>query len=436
MEEDKISSINIDGKEYAINDAVTSKLLTDTIEAINKNNSTFVSRLNDMNDRLEELKTVGEIFSKGSPGQILVKTETGYEWQDVSFSSNKSQLTFTNQPTATVFKTGKISVKWDEVENADSYIVNTNKKELVDTNSYNVTNFGGDILIKAISNSNEICDSDYVIANKVYDESEPSAFYNLYDILWSDGEVTQEIRPVADGVVPVAICVIPTNWLDENENARFVSLKYVTSDNISGSSYKSDHLCWGSYNPEPDPVKDYYIQYACKSQQSGTDSTTAHYYWNSTRYDEIPDLRDHDSWTQVYKEHKEHIADYALTDINGRLNTSYINVPGNIEAELDLKTYLTSFTVSGVDSGEWYLPAAGEIIHFTFNMKFGLNDIVKEIHDIYPSDCVEGYEITRYWSSTVNNEFNAYCSEISEDYVNIMSYRRDYTSCVVAFLEK
>lgn len=440
MENDKISSIEIEGIQHFIIDADTSELLHDTILTINKNTSAISTRINDINERLSNLeesdilKLLKKIFSEGNVGQLLSKTENGYEWKDISFASDKSQLML-SQPTATVYKTGKTVIEWNEVENADSYIVNTNKKEITDKNSHEVNNFDGDIFVKAVCVNNDIYDSDYVLANKIYDDTEPNYIYNLYDILWSDGEVTQEVRPVSDGVIPVALCVIPTNWIDEGEKARFVSLKYVSSNKNNGS-LNIDSLSWGSYNASPDPVEPYYLDKACKSMRNDQDTSTAYYYWNSTNYDEIPDLRDHDSWMKVYSEHLEHIVDYAITDIDGKTNTVNINVDGNIESSRDLKRYLPNFMISGVDSTEWYLPAAGELIHFTFNINFELNNIIKEINKVYPNDCVQSFANTKYWTSTVNNKYNAYCSEISTEYVNIIPYRRDYGNAVVAFLQK
>ena len=81
-----------------------------------------------------------------------------------------------------------------------------------------------------------------------YDSSDNQllTIYNLFDILWSDGKATQNVRPVSDGVIPVGLCVIPTNWLGPNKKARFMSLKYMVSDVSENDGLHKENLYWGA----------------------------------------------------------------------------------------------------------------------------------------------------------------------------------------------
>lgn len=285
------------------------------------------------------------------------------------------------------------------------------------------------------------------VSYKEIEVPEEEVSYNLYDILWSDGTATQEIRPVSDGVTPVGLCVIPTGWLDEGEKARFVSLKYMNSTTPETGGLAVETLYWGvGYtNKWQDPLIDYYVGWLCRDEVDGRLGDTVYGYCNvkAPEASNFKDLRDQDNWTYTLEYCKQNPNRYAIGDMNGKQNMANISVEGAYNTNgPDMKNQVAKYAPKGTKAGDWYVPSAAELLQFTFRLKTdmntpSINGKVAEIAALYPQDCVTKFvDNNAYWSSTVANEMQGWSSYVNGDNVGLSCYNRDGKYRVVAYLLK
>lgn len=286
------------------------------------------------------------------------------------------------------------------------------------------------------------------VSYKEVEIPEKEVSYNLYDILWSDGTATQEIRPTSDGVTPVGLCVIPTGWLDEGEKARFVSLKYMSSSTPASGGLAVETMYWGTgfTNKWQDPLIDNYVGWLCRDEVDGKLGDTVYGYCNLKvpEASNFKDLRVEDNWKYTLEYCKQNPNRYAIGDIDGKQNTANASVDGMYyeEGAADMKRQVAQYAPKGTKAGDWYVPAAGELLQFTFKLKSdtnspAINDKVAEIAKVYPQDCVTKFvDNNAYWTSTVANELQGWSSYVNGDNVGLSCYNRVGKYRVVAYLKK
>ena len=296
---------------------------------------------------------------------------------------------------------------------------------------------------------------DNIVHYDPLDDELPSSTYELFDILWSDGRATQEVRPVSEGVFPVGICVVPTDWFAPGEKARFVSLKYMSSTDPANGSLNREKLYWGAYNTSPDPVTSSYRPYLCKdaSDEKLGDSTTYGYCYSFLYPRGIPIIGApwyKEQWDMIYSYCSQNPGKYAVGDFDGKKNTAAISVDGNYysTAAKDMKTCVAAYKTEGTQAGEWYIPSAAEMIYAMIRLTedmiptpvytgVTLNDILAKLQKLYPNHCVSKFVSDEYyWTSSVTNAAKAVCC-VKYDYcAGIESQNRNTGSYVLAFLQR
>ena len=203
-----------------------------------------------------------------------------------------------------------------------------------------------------------------------YDEASENKEYKYLDILWNDGKVTAEIREPEGDLAPVAICVIPTDYLGRKEKARFMSLLYV--DKTGKGSASEVSMNWGPDSPsENDPLANMYTMLMCKNVTNPSIDITESFVWNNSSISNTcPNLRYNEEGT-AWKNAKQYLSDpekkYIVGDIYGKNNTKRIwetlDFAGNTNyAFVNLK----NFNPYNLDL-EWYIPAGGELANMMFN---------------------------------------------------------------------
>ena len=194
--------------------------------------------------------------------------------------------------------------------------------------------------------------------------------YKFLDILWSDGTITSEIREPKADLAPIAICVIPTNYLNGGEKARFMSLLYV--DKTGNGSTTPVTMNWGPNSPsDDDPLADLYTLNICKNVTNPSADVTngGSFTWTSTS-NTWPDLRYNEEGT-AWKNAQQYLSDpekkYVMGDIDGKGNTDKILGALNFADNTNYAfVNLKNFKPNGIELN-WYIPAAGELLNMLFN---------------------------------------------------------------------
>lgn len=250
--------------------------------------------------------------------------------------------------------------------------------------------------------------------------------YNFLDILWNDGQITADLREEDaekdPDLAPVAICVIPTDYLGEGEKARFMSLLHVDKSAEGTGSVNPVTMNWGPNSPSSDdPLADMYTMNICKDVTNPSTNVQGggSFTWTSTS-NTWPDLRYNEDVT-AWKDAQQYLEGdkYVMADINGKSNTKRIwealdfadntnyafvnlnNFKPNVHAVHDIKF-------------KWYIPAAGELLNMLFNTGYdkytangnkvpegSLCHRMQQISEKYPGKSATSVGFSyNYWSSS------------------------------------
>ena len=232
---------------------------------------------------------------------------------------------------------------------------------------------------------------------------------NRFDILYSDANgnlsFSSEVLPVSEGKTPIALCVAETNFFGASEPARLMSLKYL--DCTAGGSLTAVRLGGGNTNVLDDNI----ISNLYKNVDTfdyDSYSKTA-YYLNGNNHPgknnvpgtpQIPNLFTNDNKWNLNELGTKN--EYAITMVNGRetndrLCARYenINVAGVGTTIFGAYTY----TTLGTSSGDWYIPALGELAMIVGQI-ININNKLSQISNIYPNDCISSLTPGSYMSCT------------------------------------
>ncbi len=113
-------------------------------------------------------------------------------------------------------------------------------------------------------------------------------------------------------------------------------------------------------------------------------------YWGASGTD-IPDLTNYATSSE------------AITDFNGKNNTDVIiatHISLGLTATESAAVYCSEYSTLGTNSGDWYLPAAGELYSYVYNNHGILNSIMNKLGWSYGSNF--------FWSSSEYGESKAW----------------------------
>jgi len=258
---------------------------------------------------------------------------------------------------------------------------------------------------------------------------------NKFDILYSDANgnlsFSSEVLPVSEGKTPIALCVIETNFFGAGEPARLMSLKYL--DNTASGSLTATKLSQGNVKSLEDNI----ISNLYKNVNTFdyNDNTKTPYYLNASNHPgknnapgtpQIPNLfTNNNKWNLNELGTKN---EYAITMVNGReindrLNALYNNsVDGAI-----LGAY--RYTTLGTSSGDWYVPALGELAMIVGQIT-NINNKLSQISNIYPNDCISSLTAGAHMSCTSRGTLSTPTGDnnwrISTNSAKIIIYNDNY----------
>lgn len=226
--------------------------------------------------------------------------------------------------------------------------------------------------------------------------------YEYMDVLWSDGAVTHNIRPLTENVEPVAICVIPTGFYDSDDKARFVSLETVDVQPVEST--------------EP------YAAYVNKSIINSQDVATSHWYKGAkAKLSTMSDISDKDNCiiTSNVANHKN----YAVNDIDG-LHHENFSLVRNFEHKCSRNL-------------EWYVPATGELLQLSFKLidenTKSISQRLKALKMLYSSVC--GSIEDKLVSSTMQNTDKVYTVSIKDNSISTNAVNKDNNHRTVLFCQ-
>lgn len=229
--------------------------------------------------------------------------------------------------------------------------------------------------------------------------------FSPLDILYSDANgnlsVSNEILSVSEGKIPIALCVVGTDFFGDNEPARWISLKYMNYTTPETGSLTAQPMYFGNMG--------YLTQYQKQIEnKTHTDGTNYGYFTDYNPESStpiVPSLFDiNNEWNLSVL---GTINTYATTDIIGKTNTSVI-----LQATSEQATWQTDSTITnnldygyapaacccaryhtlGTQPGDWYLGAAGEM-SMVLTQYLSINTKLIEISEVYSSDCINGLSI-------------------------------------------
>lgn len=250
--------------------------------------------------------------------------------------------------------------------------------------------------------------------------AETVAKYNLLDYLFSDGTTGPDL---VEGKTPVGICVAPASHFADNK-ARFMSLRVMTPDSTEGSAVSTGYrVVWqtndisssadiqelitydnivtinnngtlkellsfanshSAYIPSKDPDEEFGYVYGNEHYTNGVYDAINHPYDPKTP-DQLNFLPSPFLSDGISKNDLCFTPNQALSAVNGEDNTSIL-------LQLSNTTYVAanlchSFT-PGTHNGEWYLPAAGELMYAMVQHK-AVNDAIAEANTSIPNSGLE-----------------------------------------------
>lgn len=324
-----------------------------------------------------------------------------YIFSDIPLPSSTSIDTIRLGASSKKYITDILHVKWTDDETYSE----------VPESISNVNDFLG-LLKYGIEQMNELIDSQ-------------TTGYKFLDILWSDGTVTQTVRPTTDDVKPIGLCVAPTGFFGPNERARgarFMALKYVgvTSASSGGVSTAdptpNSTPCPWTLESAINDVPELY-NYPLTSTPSIEGLLLASYEDSNSAKPHIYTLNE--TWMGLEPNPDKFGRYYALGDINGKQNTDDVSALGSLSVSnyLVFKSVLDYYT-DGTQAGDWYLPAAGELAIICANQS-RINPVLARINTLYNSDCMSSIDSNTYWSSTEYIDTNdAVYINFSNDYIS------------------
>lgn len=235
----------------------------------------------------------------------------------------------------------------------------------------------------------------------------------LFDILYANSNGEKKVDPdILDpslGYVPIGICVAETNFFGANEKARFISLKYMSGDTPDTGGYSGWWLNWGNHNVNLEGMPLYFSNIA----KDYIDEQSIKVYGSNSQADfECPSVIDNfGKWNLSELGEKNQ---YALTDVDGKQHTEILLNYATAQENWRTDQTITKsgdpgyspaacccwrYHTLGTQQGDWYLPAAGEILMFAekhdeFVAKLQL--LKSQYNDYIANEFTYGY----LWSST------------------------------------
>ena len=289
-----------------------------------------------------------------------------------------------------------------------------------------------------------------------YDETVESREYKFLDILWNDGKVTTDLREDDTehdpDLAPIAICVIPTDYLGEGEKARFMSLLLV--DKTGKGSDSAPIMNWGPNSSSPDLLEDMYMELLCKNPNNGDDvKGKVELAWGSNH--KVPNLTYNEEGT-AWQNAQQYLTDpekkYILADIDGLGNTKKICEALDFASNTDyVFVNINNFNPNPHPKYniklDWYLPAAGELANLMYNTGYekgrrepegSLNEKMYEMYKKrlkWSSSSVSC--VYFHWSSTPVSATNTFYFGLYEDHglTGDNGERISYPAHAVAFLQ-
>jgi len=145
------------------------------------------------------------------------------------------------------------------------------------------------------------------------------------------------------------------------------------------------------------------------------------------------DIKETMYWASSYKDISD-LTNYsqtdAKTDYNGKANTAKIVTAYSSDtASNNAAVYCNTYHTEGTNSGDWYLPAAGEIYMYVYKNVIGnstlritLNTFGKDLSDM------------NFWSSSEYDSGRAWAVYYNSDNV-VNHYKNTFQAEVICFLE-
>lgn len=232
----------------------------------------------------------------------------------------------------------------------------------------------------------------------------------LMDYLFTDGSIGKTIG----NKIPVAIAVAPASHFADGK-WRFMSLKYISTESTYGT-LSNEKMSWGKYNQTVSGLTSYgNISVTINSDGTFKELSSAQIkdlpvgtvkgtyacnnLWNGWYYSYVPPgypaipppfLNDGKTKNTLYFMDGQN-----LHDIDGESNTSILctYTDSTYKAAPNARAFNPGF-----GSGDWYLPAAGELGYVQCQL-YQINTAIQEAVS-QVSDC--GVEVSRdkLWSST------------------------------------
>lgn len=252
-------------------------------------------------------------------------------------------------------------------------------------------------------------------------KQEEHVHYNPYippppkalDILYSDNNgnlsYTSEVLPITKGKTPIALCIAGQNFFGDNEKARWMSLKYMNYDTPETGSLDPQEMFHGMFTTDtanPNISKLY-------NTSEGFGFLTGDGI-NGT-YNKIPSLYDIDNNWNLSQ--LGTVNESAITDINGKTNTSKILLLATRQANWQTDTSITNngdsyyapaaccctrYHTLGTQAGDWYLGSGAEISIMRVN-KNNINNKLLQLSQLYNDECISSIKDTDLWTSTENS---------------------------------
>lgn len=253
------------------------------------------------------------------------------------------------------------------------------------------------------------------------------------DILYSDNEgnlsFTDEVLPVSEGMIPIALCIASQGFFGDNEKARWMSLKFMdyrSPENGSLTNNNAYKIYWGNYETDiatiDNPIKTFNDNYNV-SPNYFTDFNPTNY---NKSYGLMPSLFDiNGNWnlSQLGT-----INTYVVTDIDGKSKTNKLLETITNQPNWRTDNYVSNQTGAGyapaatccakyhtlgTQSGDWYLGACGEM-SMIIVQTMSINTKLQQINNIYPNYCINklDYESEEYYSYDLwtSTEYDTNCA--------------------------
>lgn len=285
-------------------------------------------------------------------------------------------------------------------------------------------------------------------------DNDKSKYETVGSIYYSDGSTTLPSEDVDSSKTPIGILVIPSSHMSDGK-ARIMSLAEMTEDGV-GSLTNRNGLVWGDYGT--DTSLHNYNQIPCVGHDDDGNWTPDNTIDHTNDYGYI--CSDRTDWTTLpnpldpgtnwkYNDEDCHIPspfnadgtfnsaysatsysggtiNNALSDFNGKSNTATLVALG---ADYKPATACSLYSTEGTNSGDWYLPAIGELAYIMPRFTVIQNSLTKLGNKALA--LVDNYY---YWSSTEYDSDNAYRLHTTNGSVGYYNYQ-DGDYYVRAFLQ-